>query len=120
MQIRVETQSEDLTAEGRQHVEGRVRFVMRRMRAQVMQVHVRLRDINGPRGGVDQACQITLSTDQHGTLVVNATQRQAMGALEVALKRASAALVRAWQRQRRPARGMSLVRRQTFAAGGMA
>lgn len=120
MQIRVETAADDLNGDARQRVEARVRFVMRRMRAQVMQVHVRLRDINGPRGGVDQACQITLSTDQHGTLVVNATQRQAMGALEVALKRAAGVLVRAWQRQRRPVRGLSLARRQALALGGAA
>lgn len=120
MQIRVETHGEDLTSEGRQHVEGRVRFVMRRMRAQVMQVHVRLLDVNGPRGGVDQRCQITLATDRHGTLVVQAVQRQAFGALELALKRAAGALVRAWQRQRRPARGVSLARRQGLVAGGLA
>lgn len=116
MLIRVETPNDDLSAATRLRVEERVRFVLRRLRMQVMQVHVRLRDINGPRGGVDQSCQITLATDQHGTLVVQAVQNQALGALEVALKRASAALVRAWQRQRRPVRGLSLVRRQSWAA----
>ena len=120
MQIRVETVCDDLNTDARQRVEERVRFVMRRMRAQVMQVHVRLRDINGPRGGIDQSCQITLATDQHGTLVVNAVERQAMGALELALKRAAGALVRAWQRQRRPVRGLSLARRQALALGGAA
>ena len=64
MQIRVETARDDLDGDARQRIERRVRFVMRRMRAQVMQVHVRLRDINGPRGGVDQSCQITLATDR--------------------------------------------------------
>lgn len=118
MLIRVETPSDDLSTETRLRVEERVRFVLRRLRMQVMQVHVRLRDINGPRGGVDQSCQITLATDQHGTLVVQAVQSQAMGALEVALKRASGALVRAWQRQRRPVRGLSLVRRQMLANAG--
>ena len=120
MLIRVEAPCDDLTFETRQRVEERVRFVLRRLRMQVMQVHVRLRDINGPRGGVDQSCQITLATDQHGTLVVQAVQSQAMGALEVALKRATGALVRAWQRQRRPVRGLSLARRQTLATGGAA
>lgn len=120
MQIRVETVRDDLTTDTRQRVEERVRFVMRRMRAQVMQVHVRLCDINGPRGGVDQRCQITLATDQHGTLVVHAVQRQAMGALELALKRAAGALVRAWQRQRRPVRGLSMARRQVPMLGAAA
>lgn len=120
MQIRVETERDQLNGDARQRIEARVRFVMRRMRAQVMNVHVRLRDINGPRGGVDQVCQITLATDQHGTLVVNATERQAMGALELALKRAAGVLVRAWQRQRRPVRGLSLARRQALALRGAA
>lgn len=120
MQIRVETAQDELNEDTRQRVEARVRFVMRRMRAQVMAVHVRLRDINGPRGGVDQSCQITVATDQHGTLVVHAIQRQSMIALELALKRAAGALVRAWQRQRRPARGLSLARRQALAVGGLA
>ncbi|MDP3700645.1 MAG: HPF/RaiA family ribosome-associated protein [Hylemonella sp.] len=118
MQIRVETVHDDLASDARERVEARVRFVMRRMRAQVMQVHVRLRDINGPRGGIDQSCQITLATDQHGTLVVHAIERQAMGALELALKRASGALVRAWQRQRRPVRGLSMARRPALAVEG--
>ncbi len=116
MQIRVETARDDLDGDARQRIERRVRFVMRRMRAQVMQVHVRLRDINGPRGGVDQSCQITLATDQHGTLVVHAVERHAMEALAQALKRAAGALVRSWQRQRRPVRGWA--RRQALAAGG--
>jgi len=120
MQIRVETVCDDLNTDARQRVEERVRFVMRRMRAQVMQVHVRLRDINGPRGGVDQSCQITLATDQHGTLVVHAIERQAMGALEVALKRAAGALVRAWQKQRRPVRGASMARRPLLPVGSAA
>jgi len=118
MQIRVETARNDLDGDVRQRIERRVRFAMRRMRAQVMQVHVRLRDINGPRGGVDQSCQITLATDQHGTLVVHAVERHAMGALALALKRAAGALVRSWQRQRRPVRG--LAHRQALAAGGAA
>lgn len=112
MQIRVETGRDEFGADTRQRVDERVRFALRRMRAQVMQVHVRLSDVNGPRGGVDQRVQITVATDQHGTLVVHAVQRQAMVALEVALKRATAALVRAWQRQRRPVRGAALARRQ--------
>lgn len=120
MQIRVETVCDDLSSDARQRVEERVRFVMRRMRAQVMQVHVRLRDINGPRGGIDQSCQITLATDQHGTLVVHAIERQAMGALEQALKRASSALVRAWQRQRRPLRGVSMARQSAPIVGSAA
>jgi len=84
--------------------ERRLQFAMRRLRGEVLQAHVRLVDVNGPRGGVDQRCQIQLTTDGLGTVVVHATRRHAVQALEAALKRATTALVRQWQKQRRIAR----------------
>ena len=84
--------------------ERRLRFAMRRLRSEVLQAHVRLVDVNGPRGGVDQRCQIQLTTDGLGTVVVHATRRHPVQALEAALKRATTALVRQWQKQRRTLR----------------
>ena len=104
MQIRVETPSAPAPVDWRGLAERRVRFVMRRLRDEVMHVHVRLADVNGPRGGVDQRCQLSLTTQAHGTLVVSATQSDPMAALNAALRRAASALIRQWQRQRRQAR----------------
>ena len=84
--------------------ERRLCFAMRRLRGEVLQAHVRLVDVNGPRGGIDQRCQIQLTTGGLGTVVVHATRRHALQALEAALKRATTALVRQWQKQRRTAR----------------
>lgn len=84
--------------------ERRLRFTMRRLRGEVLKAHVRLVDVNGPRGGIDQRCQIQLTTDGLGTVVVHATRRHAVQALDAALKRATTALVRQWQKQRRPLR----------------
>ena len=107
MQIRVETPNTPAPAGWRGLAEQRVRFVMRRLRDDVMHVHVRLADVNGPRGGVDQRCQLSLTTQAHGTLVVSATQSNPVAALNAALRRAASALVRQWQRQRRQTRPMS-------------
>ena len=104
MQIRVETPHAPAPADWRGLAERRVRFVMRRLRDEVMHVHVRLADVNGPRGGVDQRCQLSLATQAHGTLVVSATQSDPIAALNAALRRAASALVRQWQRQRHQSR----------------
>ena len=77
---------------------------MRRLQSELMRVEVRLVDVNGPRGGVDQRCQLSLTTEAHGTVVVSAVRGKAAGALNAALRRAASALMRLWQRQRRPAR----------------
>lgn len=120
MQIRVETRSpqslvesgqkareqagksvrQEQMAQWREQVERRVRFVLRRLRTQVQQVHVRLEDINGPRGGNDMRCQISIVTEGHGTVVTHATRVSAWPALDAALKRTTDALVKLWQRQR--------------------
>lgn len=104
MQIRIETPQAPTPADWRGLAERRVRFVMRRLRDEVMHVHVRLADVNGPRGGIDQRCQLSLATQGHGTLVVSATQRDPVAALNAALRRAANALVRQWQRQRHQSR----------------
>ncbi|OAD39899.1 hypothetical protein LPB72_19345 [Hydrogenophaga crassostreae] len=94
-------------AEWRSLVERRIRFVMRRLRSEVTRVNVRLIDVNGPRGGVDQLCQLKLDTEAHGKLVVSAIQANASAALNAALRRAARTLVRQWQRRRRPVRQTS-------------
>jgi ribosome-associated translation inhibitor RaiA len=57
-------------------------------------------DVNGPRGGVDKRCQVALTTDTHGTLVITSVARDWRAALDLALMRASRMLVRLWRRGR--------------------
>jgi hypothetical protein len=106
MQIQIENPQAPTmeTAEWRSLAERRVRFVMRRLRNEISFVHVRLVDVNGPRGGVDQLCQLKLDTEAHGKVVVSAIQSNAAAALNAALRRAARTLVRLWQRRRRPGR----------------
>jgi ribosome-associated translation inhibitor RaiA len=88
----------------RQQVEQRVRLVLQRLQGQVQQARISLRDINGPKGGVDKQCQIMLTTAGHGQLVIVAKAEDAQGALNQALQRATHSLARLWQRKRRPLR----------------
>lgn len=108
MQIRIENtpagETSVDTGSWREAVEARVRFVMRRLQLQVTHVHVRLVDVNGPRGGVDQRCQVTVASGGRSLVVARATQARAALALDAALKRATTALVRLWQKQRAPGR----------------
>ncbi|MDH5338710.1 MAG: HPF/RaiA family ribosome-associated protein [Rubrivivax sp.] len=80
--------------------ERRVRFVMRRLTWLVPRAHVRMHDINGPRGGVDKRVQIELRTESGGSVVVTSVARDWRSALDTALARAARAIVRAWRRAR--------------------
>ncbi len=101
MQVRIESRSPQHSEQWRAHVEQRVRFALRRLRGQVQRVHVRLDDINGPRGGRDMRCQVSVLTDGNGTLVAHATRLSLGPALDAALKRVTDSLVRQWQKQKR-------------------
>lgn len=104
MNISIESSRSGEAGEWRGKAEQRVRLVLRRLQGQVQQARVSLRDINGPRGGVDKQCQILLTTAGHGQLVVVSRAEHAQGALNQALQRAMQALTRSWQRKRRPPR----------------
>ena len=100
----MEVQFESKHHEGaplRPWVEERVRFSMRRLSWLVPRADVRLSDVNGPRGGVDKRCQVQLSTDGRGSVVITTLARDWRSALDQALARAARALLKLWKREQR-------------------
>lgn len=88
---------------------SRVQFALRRMSWLVPRADVQLSDVNGPRGGVDKRCQVRLTTERTGTIVISATARDWRSALDSALARATRALLRLWRRGQ-PRRAPDLAR----------
>ena len=83
----------------------RVRFSLRRLTAWVPRAKVRLSDVNGPRGGVDKRCQVELTTDTAGTVVITSLAQDWRTALDLSLARATRILTRSLQRSQKPMRG---------------
>jgi hypothetical protein len=83
----------------------RVRFALRRLTAWVPRAKVQFSDVNGPRGGVDKRCQVELSTEAAGTVVIASLARDWRTALDRALGRATRVLTRSLQRSQKPVRG---------------
>ncbi|MEN9903551.1 MAG: hypothetical protein RLZZ555_116 [Pseudomonadota bacterium] len=108
MQIVIESSRSGEPRDWRLLVERRVRLALQRLQGQVQLARISLRDINGPKGGVDKQCQVLLTTAGHGQVVIVSRAEHAQGALNQALQRASHALARMWQRKRRPARTAGL------------
>ena len=84
----------------------RVRFVLRHLTWLVPRATVQLSDINGPGGGVDKRCQVTLKTEGAGTVMITSMAGDWRCAIEDALGRAARTLVRAWRRDRDKARSV--------------
>ena len=85
-------------AELRDLTERRVRFVLRRLGWLVPRAEVRMSDVNGSRGGVDKRCQVELTTDGAGSVVVTSVANEWRTALDNALTRAARTLMRLWRR----------------------
>ena len=83
----------------------RVRFALRRLTFLVPRARVQFSDVNGPRGGVDKRCQVELSTDGAGTVVIASLARDWRTALDRSLTRATRVLRRSLQRNQKPVRG---------------
>jgi hypothetical protein len=70
----------------------------------VPRAKVQFSDVNGPRGGVDKRCQVELSTESAGTVVIASLARDWRTALDRSLGRATRVLTRSIQRTQKPNR----------------
>jgi putative sigma-54 modulation protein len=66
-------------------VERRMGFALGRFAAHISRVTIRLEDLNGPRGGLDQQCRIDVALIRSGRLIVRDTGKD----IETAVSRAA-------------------------------
>jgi ribosome-associated translation inhibitor RaiA len=81
------------------YLERRLRFALGRFAPRIRAVVARLADINGPRGGLDKRCQITVRFAPAGELTVDDVARQFTVAIDGAADRAGRATSRRLQRE---------------------
>ena len=87
MQIITHSRTFENTDELRERVERRLRFALDGFRDHVQTAHVQLEDVNGPRGGVDKRCQISVTVHGAGILMVRASAATVSSAVSRASRR---------------------------------
>jgi len=105
MTYRVRFRGIESSAALREHAERRLHRQLGRYRQQITSVALRLTDINGPRGGSDKQCQITVRGGSGiGSVDVSVTHEDAYAAVDLAMERVRRAVGRSIQRSREPRR----------------
>jgi putative sigma-54 modulation protein len=99
MQIEIWGREVKVSERLREYIERRVRFALERLAMPIRKVHVQLRDLNGPRGGVDKSCKVRIALAPAATLVVEHRSSSAYAAIDSALKKAAMSIVRRIQRK---------------------
>ena len=89
MHVHMVARDFQLTPLLRQYLERRLRFAFSPMLARVEGIAVRLRDLNGPRGGRDMACRVCVRLPGRPEVVVNEVRENLYNAIDLAVKRAA-------------------------------
>lgn len=86
----------DFTARGllKRESERRLHFATDRFQPQIREIGVLLRDVNGPRGGIDKSCKITATLNRGGTLEIEEKRGNFVAAIRAAAKRLRGVLTR--------------------------
>jgi ribosome-associated translation inhibitor RaiA len=101
MLIQMRTHRLDLAGVVERHLDRRVRAALQSSATSVRAVSLSLADINGPRGGADLRCTVTLELTPHGSVRAEATSSDLVEAVGRALARARRSLRRSAGRGRR-------------------
>lgn len=76
------------------HIERRVHFALERFAERIRKVRVQVRDLNGPRGGVDKSCQLVISLVPASTVVLETRGSNIYAAIDCLAGRAATSIVR--------------------------
>ncbi len=89
-----------MTPSLREYLESRTRFAFSALRSRALKISVRLRDLNGPKGGRDMMCQVSVAIPGQPEVVVKDVQEDMYAAIDKAVKRAAYRATRIVMRKR--------------------
>lgn len=84
----------------REYVARRIHFQLSRFNGEVSSVHVSISDVNGPKGGPDKRCQVTVRGRALGPVRVVDLSEDAYSVVDMAVERAARAVGREIERTR--------------------
>jgi ribosomal subunit interface protein len=83
-----------------EHVAARLEAAVNQHADRVGAVTVRLADVNGPKGGVDQSCKVTVQLKPTGSIIVEETSEDMYSAVSQAADRVKQAVGREIDRRK--------------------
>jgi len=100
MEVEVRIQGVDVADAVRTYAARRIRLALGRFASRVGRVVIRMSDVNGTRGGVDQCCHISAELLPTGKVVLEQTDADLFTAIDRAAERVGQAFRREIQRLR--------------------
>ncbi|KAB2901383.1 MAG: HPF/RaiA family ribosome-associated protein [Kofleriaceae bacterium] len=100
MKLHVRFRNLEASPELQRQVVRRIHFALARLAHAVQRVTVTLGDVNGPRGGIDKACQVRVEGPRLGVIVIQAAAADPVAALDEAVGRAARTTARTLHRRR--------------------
>lgn len=100
MNISIRFRNLESSAPLRDYALRRIHFNLGRFGSNVARVELRLSDVNGPKGGRDCRCQITVSGSKIGTHTLDELREDAYAAVDIASERIGSVIGRSLGRVR--------------------
>jgi len=97
-----------LTPAIREHADRKLRAALNRFETRVSLVSVRVGDLNGPRGGADNICRVSISCESLSPILIEDVGDDLYAAISRAADRAGHAISRSFARAQSERRAWSL------------
>lgn len=111
MNIEIRSQGFKISEAMRGYTEHRLHFALRKFAGKLGAVTVRFSDVNGPRGGVDKLCRISVEVPPSATVAMQAINANLYTAIDRAAVCTERSLARRLRRRRDLRRGRISIRK---------
>lgn len=101
MKLEIRGQQVEITDSIREYIERRLAFALDRFAEQIRIVKLRVRDVNGSRGGVDKHCQLAVSLMYSAPITVESRDSSVHGAIDRISGKIRSLLARQFGRNRK-------------------
>lgn len=111
MRIEIRAHGIELSEALQSYIKHRLRLSLRRFGDKLDRVMVRLKDVNGPRGGADKRYRVSIRLGRHGKVRLEQTHADIYEAIRSASARLRNSLSRRVSRAKKPRRQLESVRK---------